>query len=147
MDLKLCQIKLLEQCSCSVRESKPQKLRDQGTTVKARNKAPGGSVSKHPNTGRYFGPGCYLGPGSYIGLMDDFFFRGISTVCFTPKNMCTCMHAVQDVQPCEYTQPPRAFTSTWATQIKLVDMLYLGAYTEGRRYFGRALLKAFTVVE
>ena len=25
------------------------------------------------------------------------FFRGISTVCFTPKNTCTCMHTIQDV--------------------------------------------------
>ena len=65
------------------------------------------------------------------------FFTGISTVCFTPKNTCACMHAIQDVRSCEYTQPPWAFTRTWATtrsRVKRVDMLYLGAYTEGGRY-------------
>ena len=52
------------------------------------------------------------------------------------------MHTVQDVWSCEYTQPPRAFTRTWATtRVKRVDMLYLGAYTEGGHYFGWALLR------
>ena len=65
---------------------------------------------------------------------------------FYTKNMCTCMHTIQDVRSCEYTQPPWAFTRTWATtRVKRVDMLYLGTYTEGGRYFGRALLPAFTV--
>ena len=31
--------------------------------------------------------------------------------------------------------------------VKRVDMLYLAAYTEGGRYFGRALLRAFTVFD
>ena len=65
-------------------------------TVKARNNAQGGNASKHPKTGRYFGPGHYLGPGRYLGSMNEF-FQGISTVCFTPKNTCTCMHTTQDV--------------------------------------------------
>ena len=48
---------------------------------------------------------------------------------FYTKNMCTCMHTIQDVQSCEYMQLPRAFTRTWATtRIKHVDMLYLGAF-------------------
>ena len=65
-------------------------------------------------------------------------FTVISTVCFTPKkNTCTCMHTVQEVRSCEYTQPPKAFTRTGVTaRIKHVYMLYLGAYTEGGRYFG-----------
>ena len=42
--------------------------------------------------------------------------------------------------------PPPALTRAWATiQVKHVDMLYLGAYTEGGRYFGRALLQVFMV--
>ena len=57
------------------------------------------------------------------------------------------MHNVQDIWSCEYTQLPCAFTRTWATtQVKRVDMLYLGAYTEGGRYFGWVLLRAFTVL-
>ena len=84
-----------------------------------------------------------------------FFFTGISIVCFVAVhrtllscNTCTCMHTVQDVRSCEYTQPPRAFTRTSATtrvRVKRVDMLYLGANTEGGRYFGWGLLRAFTV--
>ena len=64
------------------------------------------------------------------------FFRGYqhSTGMFYT---CTCMHTIQDVCSCEYTQPPWAFTWTWATtRIKRVDMLDLGAYTEGGRYCG-----------
>ena len=58
---------------------------------------------------------------------------------------CTCMHTTQDIWSCEYTQPPWAFTRTWATtRVKRVDMLYRGTYTGGR-YFGWALLRAFTV--
>ena len=40
-----------------------------GSTVKARNNALDGNISKHPKTGRYYGPGRYLGP------MDEFFSR------------------------------------------------------------------------
>ena len=36
-------------------------------TVKARNNALDGNVSKHPNTGRYFGSGRFLGPRCYLG--------------------------------------------------------------------------------
>ena len=82
----------------------------------------------------------------YLGPTEEF-FTGISTVCFTPKNTCTYMHPVHDVRSCEYTQPPPppAFTWTWTTtRVKRVDMLYLGAYTEGGRYFRWALLRVFT---
>ena len=104
---------------------------DVGNTVKARNNALGGNVTKHPKTGRYLGPGRYFGP------LDEFFSTGISTVCFTPHYMCTYIHTIQDVPSCEYTQLPRAFTRTQATtRIKRVDMLCVGAYTEGGRYCG-----------
>ena len=54
------------------------------------------------------------------------------------------MHACHTrctVRSCEYMQPPPpwpwAFIRTWTTaRVKRVDMLYLGAYTEGGRYFG-----------
>ena len=92
-------------------------------TVKAHNNALGGNVSKHFGPGRYLRPGCYLGP------MDELFH---GYVLHNNKKMCTCMHTIQDVRSCEYTQPPRAFTQTWATiRIKRVDMVYLGAYTCG----------------
>ena len=55
----------------------------------------------HPKAGRYLGPGCYLGP------MDEFsrvsgYQHGMF---YTKKPTCTCMHAIQDVRPYEYTQP------------------------------------------
>ena len=62
-------------------------------------------------------------------------------------NACTCMHTVQDVhvRSREYMQ---AFTQAWVTtRVKRVDMLYLGAYTEGGRYYGWALLRALTVCQ
>ena len=74
-------------------------------TVKARNNALGGNVSKHPKTGQYVGPGCYLRPDVSKGLMDEF-FHGYQHSMFYTKNMCTCIPAVQDVRSCEYTQPP-----------------------------------------
>ena len=61
-------------------------------TVKARNNALGGNVSKHPKTGRYFGPGRYLGP------MDEFFSPVLAQYVLHQKNTCTCMHTIQDVR-------------------------------------------------
>ena len=56
--------------------------------------------------------------------------------------LCTCMHTIQDVRSCEYTQPPRAFTRAWVTtRVERVDKQSLGAYTEGGRYY-----RAFAVV-
>ena len=107
-------------------------------TVKARNNALGGNVSKHPKIGRDFGPGRYLEPGCNLGPMDEF-CHGYQHSMFTPKNTCTCMHTVQDVRSCEL---PRAYTRMWATtRVKCIDMLYLGAYTEGGRYFRWALFQ------
>ena len=75
------------------------------------------------------------------------FFHRYKHSMFYTKNMCTCMHAIQDVRSCECMQPPWAFTWTRATtQVKRVDMLYLGTYMEGGRYFGWALLRTFMVV-
>ena len=95
-----------------------------------------------------FGSGCYLRPGRYLGPMNEF-FHGYQHSMFY---MCACMHTIQYVWSCEYTQPPPppppwAFTRTWVTtRVKRVDVLYLGAYTEGGRYFVWALLRAFTVL-
>ena len=58
------------------------------------------------------------------------------------KPTCTCVHTIQDVRSCEYTQPPWVFTRMWATtRVKRVDMLStwartrrVGAISDGRYY-------------
>ena len=59
---------------------------------------------------------------------------------------CTGMHTVQDVRSA--AQPfPRTWLMDHTVHVKRVHMLYLAAYTEGGRYFGRALLQASTVFD
>ena len=95
-------------------------------TVKARNNALGGTVSKHPNTGRYLGP------------MEESFYGYQHSMYHTKKHVH--MHAPYKMySPVSIRSPPWAcaFTRTWATtRVQRVDMLYLGAYTEGGRYYG-----------
>ena len=69
----------------------------------------------------------------------------MSTVCFTLNiraHACILYTMYGHVSK----RSPRAFARTWAiTQVKRVDMLYLGAYTESGCYFRLALFRAFTV--
>ena len=66
--------------------------------------------------------------------MDDFFSRVSAQYGLHQNKM--------------YTQPPWAFTRTWATtRVERGDMLYLGAYTEGGRYFGLLWYHIITVID
>ena len=71
--------------------------RSWASTVKARNNALGGNVSKHLITGRYFGPGHYLGPGRYLGPVNEFFSQVSAQYVLHQK---TCAHACIPYKMC-----------------------------------------------
>ena len=69
------------------------------------------------------------------------FFHGYQHGMFYTKKH---VYAIQDARSCEYTQPPWAFTQTWATsRVRRVDMLYLGAYTAGGCLFRIGVISGF----
>ena len=73
-----------------------------------------------------------------------FFFHGYHHSMFYTKNTCTTAHRTI-CMVIGHVRPGRLHGPWATTRVKRVDMLYLGAYTQGGRCFAWALVRAFTV--